>query len=150
MSGNPRLNRIYYCMRTRCLNPNFKEFKHYGGRGITICEEWVNPEIVALGRHGRVTKGWLAFKNWAMLNGYKDDLTLDRIDNNKGYSPDNCRWVTMKVQCNNTRRNHLITYKGKTQSLLSWCNELGLNYSTVRARLNKYHWTTERALESKD
>lgn len=147
MSGNPRLNRIYHCMRTRCLNPNFKEFKHYGGRGITICKEWVNPEIIALGRHGRATKGWLAFKNWAMLNGYKDDLTLDRIDNNKGYSPDNCRWVTMKVQCNNTRRNHLITYKGKTQSLLSWCNELGLNYSTVRARLNEYHWTIERALE---
>ena len=134
-------------MRTRCLNPNFKEFKHYGGRGITICKEWVNTEIIALGRYGRVTKGWLAFKNWAILNGYKDDLTLDRIDNNKGYYPDNCRWVTMKVQCNNTRRNHLITYKGKTQSLLSWCKELGLNYSTVRARLNEYHWTVERALK---
>lgn len=146
MSTNSRLNRIYYCMRTRCLNPNFKEFKHYGGRGITICKEWADPEIIALGRRGRVTKGWLAFKNWAMLNGYKDDLTLDRIDNNKGYSPDNCRWVTMKTQCNNTRRNHLITYKGKTQSLSAWCNELGLNYSTVRARLNTYHWTAERAL----
>ena len=147
MSTNSRLNHIYYCMRTRCLNPNFKEFKHYGGRGITICKEWADPEIIALGRHGRVTKGWLAFKSWAMLNGYKDDLTLDRIDNNKGYSPDNCRWVTMKTQCNNTRRNHLITYKGKTQSLSAWCNELGLNYSTVRARLNEYRWTVERALE---
>lgn len=146
MSANSRLNRIYYCMRTRCLNPNFKEFKHYGGRGISICKEWINPEVVALGRYGRATKGWLAFKNWAMLNGYKDGLTLDRIDNNKGYSPDNCRWVTMKTQCNNTRRNHLITYKGKTQSLSAWCNELGLNYSTVRARLNTYHWTAERAL----
>lgn len=146
MSANSRLNRIYYCMRTRCLNPNFKEFKHYGGRGISICKEWINPEVVALGRYGRATKGWLTFKNWAMLNGYKDGLTLDRIDNNKGYSPDNCRWVTMKTQCNNTRRNHLITYKGKTQSLSAWCRELGLNYSTVRARLNTYHWTAERAL----
>lgn len=117
MSANSRLNRIYYCMRTRCLNPNFKEFKHYGGRGISICKEWINPEVVALGRYGRATKGWLAFKNWAILNGYKDSLTLDRIDNNKGYSPDNCRWVTMKTQCNNTRRNHSVTYKGKTQSL---------------------------------
>ena len=147
MSENSRLNRIYHCMRTRCLNPNFKEFKHYGGRGITICKEWIDSEIIALGRHGRTTKGWLAFKNWAILNGYREDLTLDRIDNNKGYSPDNCHWVTMKVQCNNTSRNHLITYKGKTQSLSAWSAELGLNYSTVRARLNEYHWTVEKALE---
>ena len=188
-----RLSHIYNCIKDRCYNSHNSSFKNYGGRGITVCEEWLNKEHYK-GSHN-ATKGFMAFKEWALANGYQDNLTIDRIDNNKGYSPENCRWVTNKVQSNNRRSNHFITYegitktiaewadylkvnqatlyqrlcrnnnvdevfskkirpryklveyKGRKQSLNDWCNELGLNYETVIARINKYHWTVERAFE---
>lgn len=84
-----RLYRIWGAMKTRCYNPKFQYFKNYGGRGIIICKEWLND--------------FQAFYKWAMSHGYRDGLSIDRIDNDKGYSPDNCRWVTMKEQRHNRR-----------------------------------------------
>lgn len=76
--------------------------------------------------------------NWSYENGYKEGMSLDRIDNSKGYSPENCRWISWKEQCNNRRTNINVTYQGKTQSLKKWCEELKLNYSIVRYRMHKY------------
>ena len=132
---NSRLNRIYANMKSRCYNPKDRNYSHYGERGITICDEWLDGEVVC---HPN-TKGWLVFKKWALENGYKENLTIDRIDVNKDYSPDNCRWLTQKEQQNNRTNNHYITYKGRTQSLVKWCEELNLNYKTVSTRINKYH-----------
>lgn len=136
-----RLNMIYSSMKKRCYNPNCKSYKDYGARGITICQEWLNTE-----RAGKGIKGWFLFKDWALSNGYAEDLTIDRIDVDKGYYPDNCRWVTRKVQNNNQRRNRVITYHGKTQNLRQWCDELNLKYSTIETRLNVYHWDIEKAI----
>lgn len=134
-----RLNRTFTNMKTRCYNPDCENYKDYGGRGIRICDEWYTP-------HSH--KGWIAFKDWALSNGYADDLTIDRIDNNKGYSPGNCRWVSMKTQCNNTRHNRLITYKGKTQTMVQWSEELNLGYETIVYRLHVAHWTVEKTFET--
>ena len=141
-----RLSTIYRGMKDRCYNPNNKFYCNYGGRGITVCDEWLNKERIS-----RSSKGWVAFKDWALSHGYTDKLTIDRIDNNKGYSPENCRWIPMKEQMGNRRYCHMITYKGKTQSLAQWCEELHLNYWSVRSRLFfcKNKWTVEEAFETK-
>ena len=142
--SSERLQNIYVNLKQRCYNPKSTFYKNYGGRGITVCDEWLNSEMY----DGRSTKGWIAFKNWALSNGYADNLTIDRIDNSKGYCPENCHWVTMRTQQNNRRSNRLITYKGKTQSLASWCRELNLNYGTIKCRIRR-NWTIEKAFETK-
>lgn len=138
----PRLCRIFNAMKSRCYNKNNRQYKDYGGRGIGLCEEWNDRDKV-----GVETKGYIAFKKWALSNGYQDNLTIDRIDVNKGYSPDNCRWLSFKEQANNKTNNHYVTYKGKTQSLKKWAEELNINYNTIRQRLNYYHFSVEYAFE---
>lgn len=106
-----RIYKIYNNMKNRCLNENNPRYKDYGERGISICNEW-------LGKHN----GFIKFYEWAMQNGYSEELTLDRIDNNKDYSPLNCRWVDRKTQNRNTRRNINITINNITMCLQDWCS----------------------------
>lgn len=110
---NTRIWDIWNSMRYRCQNPKDYNYKYYGERGISVCKEW--------------KENFINFYNWAMSNGYNDNLTIDRIDVNGNYCPENCRWVDMVVQGNNTRRN--IWYKGKT--LAQWCRENGWEYNKV-------------------
>lgn len=127
----PRLYRIWADMRTRCNNPNFTKYADYGGRGISVCEDW---------------QRFKPFQAWAMENGYSDALTLDRKDNNEGYSPENCRWVTQKEQCNNKRNNHLLTYNGETLTIAQWARRLGVNYFSLHDRITKLGWSDEKAI----
>ena len=141
---NTRLNNIYHTMLARCYNSEHQRYKEYGAKGVVVCKEWRNSEIVMGVKP--VSKGWLAFKEWALSNGYNDTLTIDRIDNTKGYSPDNCRWVTPKEQANNRTNNRIYTISGRTQTLAQWCTELGKRYDTTFARL-KRGWSIEKALD---
>ena len=118
-----RLYNIWSNMKRRCNNPNDAGYENYGGRGIKVCSEWEND--------------YVAFREWSLTHGYSDDLTIDRIDNNKGYSPDNCRWETMKVQSNNTRVNHKVTYKGETHTLSEWQDITGIDDNKIGRRLKK-------------
>jgi hypothetical protein len=133
---NQRHTKLYETwkkMRDRCNRPNATQYKDYGGRGIKVCEEW--------------DKSFQAFYDWSYANGYDDNLTIDRIDNNKGYSPDNCRWATYKEQMRNKRTNHIITYKNQPQCISKWCEELNLSYSAVTGRLRR-GWSVEKALST--
>lgn len=130
---NKKLYWVYYAMLDRCYNVKSPRYKDYGARGITVCKEW---------REDNRT-----FFAWAIANGYKEGLTLDRLDNDKSYSPTNCAWVSNKDNCNHNRRTHFLTYKGKTQSLKKWSEELGINYSTLRNRINRSGMTAEEALK---
>ena len=121
MNKQSRLSQIFNAMKSRCYNQNNKQYKDYGGRGICLCDEWNDRKKI-----GIETKGYIYFKNWAIENGYEENLTIDRIDVNKDYSPENCRWVTLKEHANNKTNNHYVTYKGKTQSLKKWSEELPL------------------------
>lgn len=104
MTGS-RLWNTWRAMRERCLNPNSVSYPRYGGRGITLYAEW---------------RSFSAFKEWALANGYRDGLTIDRIDNNGPYSPQNCRWATWDEQQNNRRNNHMLTIRGATKSVAQW------------------------------
>jgi hypothetical protein len=126
-----RIYRIWASLKKRIQNENNKNYKDYGGRGITICEEWES--------------NFQAFNEWAISNGYTDNLTIDRIDNDKGYSPDNCRWITRKKQCNNKRNNSYITFRGSTKTLSEWAEEYGIQSSTILMRLRR-GWSIEKAL----
>lgn len=128
------LYRKWLGIKTRCYNKSDKEhYKDYGGRGITLCNEWKN--------------NFMAFYDWSIANGYDDNLTIDRIDVNGNYEPTNCRWVDRKQQARNRRNNRNFTYKNKTHCISEWCEILGLNYNTVCTRLNKLSWSVEKALE---
>lgn len=143
-----KLHIHYRAMKYRCNNPHYHSYKHYGGRGIKVCDEWSNEEKVCIGKYiHNQSKGWLAFKEWALSNGYKEGLTLDRIDNNGNYEPSNCRWVSMKYQSNNRRCNFVLLYKGERKTLKQWSELLGINYTTLYSRLKRSKWSVERAFE---
>ncbi len=113
-----RLYRIWKNMRSRCRNKSVTQYKDYGGRGISVCEEW---------------NDYKAFQQWALLNGYQDNLSIDRIDVNGNYTPENCKWSTAKEQCRNKRSNHFV--RGKT--LIEWAEITGIKYQTLVGRANK-------------
>lgn len=133
-----RLYRVYANMKDRCYCATNRQYRRYGGRGITMCDEW--------------RRSYLPFKSWAIENGYDENAargqcTLDRIDNDGPYAPWNCRWVTQKEQCDNKSTNRVITYHGESKPLSKWCEELGLSYGTVWARICKYGYSVEMAFE---
>lgn len=125
-----RLYRIWNHMNLRCGRKTDDNYKHYGQRGIDVCIEWKDD--------------FLSFYKWAMDNGYSDSLSIDRINNDKGYSPDNCRWVDQKVQANNTRWNHHIEYNGEDHTLSEWGEILGIKPNTLLYRIRR-GWDLERA-----
>lgn len=120
-----RIYKIWHGMKKRCYLPSMPTYKHYGGRGITVCEEW-------LGNNGLQN-----FYDWAMANGYTDDLTIDRIDVNGNYEPNNCRWVTMKVQANNKRNNRYLEVDGDTVTMSELSEASGIPYSSLWRRIEK-------------
>ena len=119
--NNKRILAIWNGMRGRCYNPNDDAYGDYGGRGIKICDEWLDDIR--------------NFEEWSMKNGYSDELTIDRINNNGNYEPSNCRWTTMTVQARNRRGNVMLTYKGETKTVYEWEKELGVSRQTIQNRI---------------
>ena len=128
---NTRLYRIWRGMAGRCYNERSKDYARYGGRGIAICDEW---------RHD-----FSAFREWAYANGYSDYLSIDRIDVNGNYEPDNCRWATPSEQGNNKRNSHLIEHDGVTHTVTEWANIYGIEPKTLFNRI-RIGWSFEYAV----
>lgn len=127
-----KLISVYYDMLKRCHDSKNKGYEKYGAKGIYVCEEW--------------RSNCSNFYKWAKENGYKEGLTIDRIDNNKGYSPDNCRWTTWKVQTVNRRNTRWILFNGEKKTLKEWSEELNISYQVLADRIYRYGWSIERAL----
>ena len=123
-----KIHKSWAAMKERCCNKNCKSYYNYGGRGITVCPEW------------------LEFENFYKdMGDMPEGLTLDRIDNNGDYNKDNCKWSTKKEQQNNRRQNHCLTFRGKTKNIMQWSEELNINYHTLYKRI-RVGWTIRRAL----
>lgn len=128
-----RIYNSWHCMKSRCYNANNEHFKDYGARGITVCEEWKD--------------NFQAFYDWAMSHGFREDLTIDRIDVNKGYTPENCRWATAKEQQRNRRITIFLDYNGERKPLAEWAEIKGINRKVLERRIRN-HWSVKRALET--
>lgn len=126
-----KLYKTWNNMISRCYCNSFRNFKNYGGRGITVCKEW--------------KEDFQTFADWALSHGYSDELTLDRIDVNGNYEPSNCRWITNKEQQHNKRSNRYITFNGKTHTLKQWSEITGIHPKTISTRIDR-GWTIEEAL----
>lgn len=125
-----RIYKLWATMKKRCVNPNDVAYKNYGGRGIKICDEWLD---------------FSNFYEWAMNNGYEDTLTIERKDVNGNYCPENCKWATMKEQSNNKRNNHYLEYNGEIKTISQWADKLGISKSTISSRI-ELGWSTEDIL----
>lgn len=126
-----KLISVYYDMLKRCYDTKNKGYERYGARGIYVCEEWRSD--------------CSNFYKWAKDNGYKKGLTIDRIDNNKGYSPNNCRWTTWKVQTDNRCNTRWILFNGEKKTLRDWSIALGISYQVLADRIYRYGWSIEKA-----
>lgn len=126
-----KIDKIFRHMKERCYDPNNRRYDDWGGRGIKICDEWM--------------KDPKRFIQWSIENGYQDGLTIDRIDNDGDYCPENCRWVTRLENNQNRRSSRLFTYNSKTQNLQQWCDEFSVSRSMVHRRL-QLGWDFEKAL----
>lgn len=135
MTGT-RLYNIWRGMKLRCYNTNEPDYQRYGGKGIRVCQEWLNS--------------FETFRDWALSSGYCDDLTIDRIDNDKGYSPDNCRWSTNYEQTRNRGNTVFIEYRGHVKTLSEWSSITKIPYQVLWYRLfrAKNPWSVEEALEN--
>ena len=129
--SHTRIDNIYKSMITRCFCKNNLNYKTYGGRGITVCDEWRNDK----------TK----FFEWALSHGYSDKLSIDRINVNGNYEPSNCRWATMKQQQNNKTNNRYIEWNGQNHTLGEWSEITGIKLATIHARL-KNGWNIKKTL----
>lgn len=125
-----RLYKIWGNMCNRCSNTRNPAWERYGGRGIKVCDGW---------------KEYINFKNWALKNGYSDSLSIDRINNDGDYEPNNCRWVDKFVQANNKRSNHIIKYGGETKTLSEWAKHLNISYKVLFNRVKTLNWDIEKA-----
>jgi len=125
---NTRLHRIWCGMKQRANYQNGKQYDRYGGRGISICDEWASD--------------YTAFKHWALQSGYADKLTIDRINNDGDYAPNNCKWSTYKEQENNRCNNTIIEVAGETHTLSEWSDISGISAATLSFRL-KHGWQLE-------
>lgn len=131
-----RLYNVWASMRERCYCQSCDAYKYYGAVGITVCDEW---------------KDYVAFERWALANGYNPhakshQCTIDRIDNSKGYSPDNCRWVDSFTQSNNQTSNILLIYNGEKKTIAEWSRKLGWKYGVIYNRIVRYGWDVQKAL----
>lgn len=139
-----QLSRLLSSIITRCYSPKHKCYHNYGGRGIKVCDEWIG------------NGGLDNFYNWAISAGFTGEKNekgynvqqIDRIDNCKGYSPENCRWATKLEQANNTKTNLIVEYRGEKDSLANWCRKLNLPYMAVFLRIHRRKWGIERAFET--
>jgi hypothetical protein len=122
MKQRERLYRIWGHMLDRCRNPNNDSYKYYGGVGVKVCKEWEN---------------YKCFKAWAIANGYREDLTIDRINVYGNYEPSNCRWADMKTQNNNRRNSRYLEYKGECRTIAEWAKKLNIPYRTIHHRLER-------------
>lgn len=120
-------------MRQRCYYKKSTHYRLYGARGITVCDEWRND--------------YLAFYNWSIEHGASEELTLDRIDNDKGYSPNNCRWATLEQQANNKSTSRFISYNGVSKTVMEWSKYRNINEGTIRSRIDRYGYSIGQALE---
>ena len=138
LNSYSKLYGIWHGMKQRCSNPNHPLYRLYGAIGIGVCEEW---------------QDFQAFQSWALNNGYDENAdhrrkcSIDRIDPNGNYEPNNCRWTDSKTQLNNTKRNTKVTYQGETHTLAEWAEIKGINYSTFCNRWVR-GWSIEKMLEA--
>lgn len=128
---NTKLYRTWQNMKRRCDNKKTKSYKYYGEKGIRVCDEWLHD--------------FMNFYNWAMQNGYKEELSIDRINVNGNYEPNNCRWVDIETQANNKTNNHFLSYNGKTLTINQWAKELNIPRETIKSRI-KYNFSIDKIL----
>ena len=134
MGENGRIYKIHHGMIDRCYNEKNKRYKNYGGRGIVVCNEWLEE-----------TSGLINFHDWAIKNGYSEDLTIDRSNVNGNYEPSNCKWATDTEQRNNKTNSRFLTINEETKTVAEWSRESGVSVPTIRSRLN-LGWTGEKLL----
>lgn len=130
-----KLYSVYSSIKYRCYNVNANNYKHYGGKGVKVCDEWLND--------------FMKFYNWSHNNGYREGLSIDRIDVNGDYEPSNCRWADSTTQSNNKCNTIYLTYNNKTQSLSAWAKELSIPYGTAYSRFSRGKETNNILKKSK-
>ena len=129
---NHPLYGIWTHMKSRCYNPKTPDYRNYGARGITVCDEWKND--------------FVEFLYWALKHGWQMGLTIERVDYDRGYAPDNCTWIPMGEQSKNRRTVRRITHNGETHTISEWAKIVGINRRTLERRLSSSTYSVERAL----